>query len=160
MNFVRICLLLTFLLSVCNCKQRSMSERVRLVSYTPQEINQYYELLGVSHFTATEDQIEHRVCAMEAFTMEERQKRTEIVAEYTWEINKDSLLTVWYHRKNDSLYFLCLDRYSKDEVNWFFLYLLFSLAVYKENKSLGDILDRSMGYSVNLYWLCNSLSTI
>lgn len=117
MNFVRICLLLAFLFSVCNCNQRNMSERVRLVSYTPQEINQYYELLGVSHFTATEDHIEHRVCAMEAFTMEERQKRTEIVAEYTWEINKDSLLTVWYHRKNDSLYFLCLDRYSKDEVN-------------------------------------------
>lgn len=117
MNLVRICLLLAFSFSACNCNQGGVSESVRLVSYTPQEINQHYKLLGVSHFTVTEDHIEYRVCAMEAFTIEERQKHTEIVAEYTWEINEDSLLTVWYHRKADSLYFLCLDRYSKYEVN-------------------------------------------
>ncbi len=29
--------------------------------------------------------------------------------------------------------------------------LLFNLAVYQENKSLGDIIDQSLGYSVSLY---------
>lgn len=32
-----------------------------------------------------------------------------------------------------------------------FLALLFNLAVYQENKSLGDIIDQSLGYSVSLY---------
>lgn len=117
MSVVRICLLLAILFFVCNCNQGDTSESVRLVSYTPQEINQYYKLLGVSHFTVTEDHIEYRICAIESFTMEERRKHTEIVAEYTWEINRDSLLTVWYHRKADSLSFLCIDRYSKNEAN-------------------------------------------
>lgn len=94
-----------------------ISQTIRLIDYSPQEINQYYNLLGVSYFTVTEEHIEYRICALEAFTKEERQRHTEVVAEYTWELNKDSLFTVWYHRKADSLFFLCLDKYSKKDVD-------------------------------------------
>ena len=115
MNHTRLSTFWTFLFILISCSEKK-DETIRLLSYSPQEINQYYKLLGVSNFTVTEDHIEYCICALEAFTKEERQRHTEIVSEYTWEINKDSVFTVWYHRKADSLFFLCMDKYPKEAV--------------------------------------------
>lgn len=116
MEHNRLSTFLDFLLALISCREDN-HETISLINYSPQEINQYYKLLGVSNFTVTEDHIEYRICALDAFTKEERQQHTEIVSEYTWELNKDSLLTVWYHRKADSLFFLCLDKYSKQSID-------------------------------------------
>ena len=72
-------------------------------TYSIDELDQLYIPLRRDSFVLSEGHDEFRAPIEDLFSDEERRAHRTQILEYTWSLNKDSLLTVWYLPLRDSL---------------------------------------------------------
>ena len=85
-------------------------------TYSIDELDQLYSPLRRDSFILSEGHDEFREPIEELFSDEERRANRTQILEYTWSLNKDSLLTVWYLPLRDSLKVLGKFSYPRDAV--------------------------------------------
>ena len=84
--------------------------------YSIDELDQLYSPLRRDSFILSEGHDEFRAPIEDLFSDEERRAHRTQILEYTWSLNKDSLLTVWYLPLRDSLKVLGKFSYPRDAV--------------------------------------------
>ena len=84
------------------------------ISYLPCELDTLYSPLRQDTFILSEGHDEFRAPIEDLFSDEERRSHRTQILEYTWSMNKDSLLTVWYLPLQDSLKVLGKFSYPRD----------------------------------------------
>ena len=84
--------------------------------YSIDELDQLYIPLRRDSFILSEGHDEFRAPIEDLFSDEERRAHQTKILEYTWSLNKDSLLTVWYLPLQDSLSILGKFSYPRDAV--------------------------------------------
>ena len=82
--------------------------------YSIDELDQLYSPLRRDTFILSERHDEFRAPIEDLFSDEERRAHQTKILEYTWSLNKDSLLTVWYLLFRDSLTVLGKFSYPRD----------------------------------------------
>ena len=85
-------------------------------TYSVDELDQLYSPLRRDSFVLSEGHDEFRAPIEDLFSDEERRAHRTQILEYTWSLNKDSLLTVWYLPLRDSLKVLGKFSYPRDAV--------------------------------------------
>lgn len=85
-------------------------------TYSIDELDQLYSPLRRDSFVLSEGHDEFRAPIEDLFSGEERRVHRTQILEYTWSLNKDSLLTVWYLPLRDSLKVLGKFSYPHDAV--------------------------------------------
>lgn len=85
-------------------------------TYSIDELDQLYIPLRRDSFVLSEGHDEFRAPIEDLFSDEERRAHQTQILEYTWSLNKDSLLTVWYLPFRDSLTLLGKFSYPCDAV--------------------------------------------
>ena len=85
-------------------------------TYSIDELDQLYSPLRRDSFVLSEGHDEFRAPIEDLFSDEERRVHRTQILEYTWSLNKDSLLTVWYLPLRDSLKVLGKFSYPRDAV--------------------------------------------
>ena len=85
-------------------------------TYSIDELDQLYSPLRRDTFILSEGHDEFRAPIEDLFSDEERRAHRTQILEYTWSLNKDSLLTVWYLPLRDSLKMLGKFSYPRDAV--------------------------------------------
>ena len=85
-------------------------------TYSIDELDQLYSPLRRDSFILSEGHDEFRAPIEDLFSDEERRVHQTKILEYTWSLNKDSLLTVWYLPFRDSLTVLGKFSYPRDAV--------------------------------------------
>ena len=85
-------------------------------TYSIDELDQLYIPLRRDSFILSEGHDEFRAPIEDLFSDEERRAHRTQILEYTWSLNKDSLLTVWYLPLRDSLTVLGKFSYPRDAV--------------------------------------------
>lgn len=85
-------------------------------TYSIDELDQLYSPLRRDSFVLSEGHDEFRAPIEDLFSDEERRVHRTQILEYTWSLNKDSLLTVWYLPLRDSLKVLGMFSYPRDAV--------------------------------------------
>ena len=85
-------------------------------TYSIDELDQLYSPLRRDTFILSEGHDEFRAPIEDLFSDEERRAHRTQILEYTWSLNKDSLLTVWYLPLQDSLSILGTFSYPRDAV--------------------------------------------
>lgn len=85
-------------------------------TYSIDELDQLYIPLRRDSFILSEGHDEFRAPIEDLFSDEERRAHQTKILEYTWSLNKDSLLTVWYLPFRDSLTVLGKFSYPRDAV--------------------------------------------
>ena len=85
-------------------------------AYSVDELDQLYSPLRRDSFILSEGHDEFRAPIEDLFSDEERRAHRTQILEYTWSLNKDSLLTVWYLPLRDSLKVLGKFSYPRDAV--------------------------------------------
>ena len=85
-------------------------------TYSIDELDQLYSPLRRDSFVLSEGHDEFRAPIEDLFSDEERRAHQTKILEYTWSLNKDSLLTVWYLPFRDSLTVLGMFSYPRDAV--------------------------------------------
>lgn len=85
-------------------------------TYSIDELDQLYSPLRRDTFILSEGHDEFRAPIEDLFSDEERRAHRTQILEYTWSLNKDSLLTVWYLPLQDSLSILGKFIYPRDAV--------------------------------------------
>ena len=85
-------------------------------TYSIDELDQLYSPLRGDSFIPSDGHDEFRAPIEELFSDEERRAHRTQILEYTWSLNKDSLLTVWYLPLRDSLRVLGKFSYPRDAV--------------------------------------------
>jgi len=85
-------------------------------TYSIDELDQLYSPLRRDTFILSEGHDEFRAPIEELFSDEERRAHRTQILEYTWSLNKDSLLTVWYLPLRDSLSILGKFSYPRHAV--------------------------------------------
>ena len=85
-------------------------------TYSIDELDQLYSPLRRDTFILSEGHDEFRSPIEDLFSDEERRAHRTQILEYTWSLNKDSLLTVWYLPLQDSLSILGKFSYPRDAV--------------------------------------------
>ena len=85
-------------------------------TYSIDELDQLYSPLRRDSFILSEGHNEFRAPIEDLFSDEERRAHQTQILEFTWSLNKDSLLTVWYLPLRDSLRVLGKFSYPRDAV--------------------------------------------
>jgi hypothetical protein len=85
-------------------------------TYLIDELDQRYSPLRWDLFILSEGHDEFRATIEELFSDEERRAHRTQIQEYTWSLNKDSLLTVWYLPFQDLLNVIGKFNYLSDTV--------------------------------------------
>ena len=85
-------------------------------TYSIDELDQLYIPLRRDSFILSEGHDEFRAPIEDLFSDEERRAHQTKILEYTWSLNKDSLLTVWYLPFRDSLTVLGKFSYPREAV--------------------------------------------
>lgn len=85
-------------------------------TYSIDELDQLYSPLRRDSFILSEGHDEFRAPIEDLFFDEVRRAHRTQILEYTWSMNKDSLLTVWYLPLRDSLKVLGKFSYPRDAV--------------------------------------------
>ena len=85
-------------------------------TYSIDELDQLYSPLRRDSFVLSEGHDEFRAPIEDLFSDEERRAHRTQILEYTWSLDKDSLLTVWYLPLRDSLKVLGKFSYPHDAV--------------------------------------------
>jgi len=105
--------LLSLISISCTYRKEDKVKNTVPIAYTVEELDSLYHRLDQGEFIVDELHDEFRTPVHHHFTMKQRAARNIKVWEYTWQTGKDSLLTVWYLPKGDSLILLDYSRYSK-----------------------------------------------
>lgn len=85
-------------------------------TYSIDELDQLYSPMRRDRFILSEGHDEFRAPIEDLFSDEERRAYRTQILEFTWSLNKDSLLTVWYLPLQDSLRILGKFSYPRDAV--------------------------------------------
>ncbi len=114
---------ITFLLGIgLSCTSRTATQSQESLSqeapitYSIDELDQLYRPLRRDTFILSVGHDEFRAPIEELFSAEERRAHKTQILEYTWSLELDSLLTVWYLPLSDSLRVLGLFTYPRDAV--------------------------------------------
>ena len=105
-----------------SCSSQTGSGQERTLSpkfpstYSIDELDQLYSPLRWDSFILSEGHDEFRAPIEDLFLDEVRRAHRTQILEYTWSMNKDSLLTVWYLPLRDSLRVLGKFSYPRDAV--------------------------------------------
>ena len=121
-TFIRFLITVWLLLGFISChshegNQKTSKQKFRSkvpISYLPCELDTLYSPLRQDTFILSEGHDEFRAPIEDLFSDEERRAHRTQILEYTWSMNKDSLLTVWYLPLQDSLKVLGKFSYPRD----------------------------------------------
>ena len=123
-TFIRFLISVWLLLGFISCHSREGNKKTSMqklrskvpISYLPAELDTLYSPLRQDTFILSEGHDEFRAPIEDLFSDEERRAHRTQILEYTWNINKDSLLTVWYLPLQDSLKVLGKFSYPRDAI--------------------------------------------
>ena len=123
-TFIRFLITVWLLLGFISChshegNKKTSMQKLRskvLISYLPAELDTLYSPLRQDTFILSEGHDEFRAPIEDLFSDEERRAHRTQILEYTWSMNKDSLLTVWYLPLQDSLKVLGKFSYPRDAI--------------------------------------------
>ena len=123
-TFIRFLIAVWLSLGFISChshegNKKTSMQKLRLkvpISYLPGELDTLYSPLRQDTFILSEGHDEFRAPIEDLFSDEERRAHRTQILEYTWSLNKDSLLTVWYLPLRDSLKVLGKFSYPRDAV--------------------------------------------
>ena len=121
-TFIRFLITVWLLLGFISCHSHEGNKRTSMqkfrskvpISYLPAELDSLYSPLRQDTFILSEGHDEFRAPIEDLFSDEERRAHRTQILEYTWSMNKDSLLTVWYLPLQDSLKVLGKFSYPRD----------------------------------------------
>ena len=121
-TFIKFLITVWLLLGVISCHSHEGNKRTSMqkfrskvpISYLPCELDTLYSPLRQDTFILSEGHDEFRAPIEDLFSDEERRAHRTQILEYTWSMNKDSLLTVWYLPLQDSLKVLGKFSYPRD----------------------------------------------
>ena len=123
-TFIRFLITVWLLLGFISCHSHEGNKRTSMqkfrskapISYLPAELDTLYSPLRQDTFILSEGHDEFRAPIEDLFSDEERRAHRTQILEYTWSMNKDSLLTVWYLPLQDSLKVLGKFSYPRDAI--------------------------------------------
>ena len=123
-TFIRFLISVWLLLGFISCHSHEGNKKTSIqklrskvpISYLPAELDTLYSPLRQDTFILSEGHDEFRAPIEDMFSDEERRAHRTQILEYTWSMNKDSLLTVWYLPLQDSLKVLGKFSYPRDAV--------------------------------------------
>ena len=123
-TFIRFLISVWLLLGFISCHSHEGNKKTSMqklrskvpISYLPAELDTLYSPLRQDTFILSEGHDEFRAPIEDLFSDEERKAHRTQILEYTWSMNKDSLLTVWYLPLQDSLKVLGKFSYPRDAV--------------------------------------------
>ena len=123
-TFIRFLISVWLLLGFISCHSHEGNKKISIqklrskvpISYLPAELDTLYSPLRQDTFILSEGHDEFRAPIEDMFSDEERRAHRTQILEYTWSMNKDSLLTVWYLPLQDSLKVLGKFSYPRDAV--------------------------------------------
>ena len=121
-TFIRFFITVWLLLGFISCHSHEGNKKTSMqklrskvpISYLPGELDQLYSPLRQDTFILSEGHDEFRAPIEDLFSDKERRAHRTQILEYTWSMNKDSLLTVWYLPLQDSLKVLGKFSYPRD----------------------------------------------
>ena len=123
-TFIRFLITVWLLLGFISCHSHEGNRKTSIqklrskvpISYLPAELDTLYSPLRQDTFILSEGHDEFRAPIEDLFSDEERRAHRTQILEYTWSLNKDSLLTVWYLPLQDSLKVLGKFSYPRDAI--------------------------------------------
>ena len=123
-TFIRFLISVWLLLGFISCHSHEGNTKTSMqkfrskvpISYLPAELDTLYSPLRQDTFILSEGHDEFRAPIEDLFSDEERRAHRTQILEYTWSLNKDSLLTVWYLPLQDSLKVLGKFSYPRDAI--------------------------------------------
>ena len=123
-TFIRFLISVWLLLGFISCHSHEGNKKTSMqklrskvpISYLPAELDTLYSPLRQDTFILSEGHDEFRAPIEDMFSDEERRAHRTQILEYTWSMNKDSLLTVWYLPLQDSLKVLGKFSYPRDAI--------------------------------------------
>ena len=123
-SFIRFLITVWLLLGFISCHSHEGNKKTSMqklrskvpTSYLPAELDTLYSPLRQDTFILSEGHDEFRAPIEDMFSDEERRAHRTQILEYTWSMNKDSLLTVWYLPLQDSLKVLGKFSYPRDAI--------------------------------------------
>ena len=123
-TFIKFLITVWLLLGFISChshegNKKTSMQKLRLkvpISYLPAELDTLYSPLRQDTFILSEGHDEFRAPIEDLFSDEERRAHRTQILEYTWSMNKDSLLTVWYLPLQDSLKVLGKFSYPRNAI--------------------------------------------
>ena len=123
-TFIKFLITVWLLLGVISCHSHEGNKRTSMqkfrskvpISYLPAELDTLYSPLRQDTFILSEGHDEFRAPIEDLFSNKERRAHRTQILEYTWSLNKDSLLTVWYLPLQDSLKVLGKFSYPRDAI--------------------------------------------
>ena len=121
-TFIRFLITVWLLLGFISCHSHEGNKKTSIqklrskvpISYLPAELDTLYSPLRQDTFILSEGHDEFRAPIEDLFSDEERRSHRTQILEYTWSMNKYSLLTVWYLPLQDSLKVLGKFSYPRD----------------------------------------------
>ena len=121
-TFIRFLISVWLLLGFISCHSHEGNKKTSMqklrskvpTSYLPAELDTLYSPLRQDTFILSEGHDEFRAPIEDLFSDKERRAHRTQILEYTWSMNKDSLLTVWYLPLQDSLKVLGKFSYPHD----------------------------------------------
>lgn len=116
MKYIPILLFICLAAACQREKKTTADEPKHPQTYLPEELDSLYKFEDKFSFVLEEWLEDFREVAGRKFTDEQRKSHNIIIHEYTWEVNKDRLLTVWYYYKGDTLKVIHHFEYSKTMV--------------------------------------------
>ena len=123
-TFIKFLITVWLLLGFISCHSHEGNKKTSMqklrskgpISYLPCELDTLYSPLRQDTFILSEGHDEFRAPIEDLFSDEERRAHRTQILEYTWSMNKDSLLTVWYLPLQDSLKVLGKFSYPRDAI--------------------------------------------
>ena len=123
-TFIRFLISVWLLLGFISCHNHEGNKKTSMqkfrskvpISYLPAELDTLYSPLRQDTFILSEGHDEFRAPIEDLFSDEERRAHRTQILEYTWSMNKYSLLTVWYLPLQDSLKVLGKFSYPRDAI--------------------------------------------
>ena len=123
-TFIRFLISVWLLLGFISCHSHEGNKKTSMqklrskvpISYLPAELDTLYSPLRQDTFILSEGHDEFRAPIEDLFSDEERRAHRTQILEYTWSMNKDSLLTVWYLPLQDSLKVLGKFSYPRNAI--------------------------------------------
>ena len=123
-TFIKFLITVWLLLGFISCHSHEGNKKTSMqklrskvpISYLPAELDTLYIPLRQDTFILSEGHDEFRAPIEDLFSDKERRAHRTQILEYTWSMNKDSLLTVWYLPLQDSLKILGKFSYPRNAI--------------------------------------------
>ena len=120
-SFIRFLITVWLLLGFISCHSHERNKKTSMqqlrskapINYLPDELDSLYKTIYRDSFILQEKHDEFRHLVEQQFPMKQRLAHDTWILEFTWRVNDDTLITVWYIRESDTLRILDKYIYSK-----------------------------------------------